>query len=161
MATALDVAFVFLAAAPSEDFLTNLKLQKLCAYAQAVSLAYAGQPLFEEDIEAWTHGPVVPSVYEKFKDNGAQPLAPPFTWEVACEKLNEPETFIVQMVWTAYGRFTAWALRDLSHWDFPGRFGSKMVISKDAIKSAFAGNRLVKMMRQNDMLNEAQHALDL
>ncbi len=42
MATALDVAFVFLAAAPPEDFLTGLKLQKLCSYAQAVSLAYTG-----------------------------------------------------------------------------------------------------------------------
>ena len=104
---------------------------------------------------------VVPSVYEKFKDNGAEPIEPPFTWEAACEKLNETETFVVQMVWAAYGRFTAWALRDMSHWDFPGKFGSKRVISKDAIKAAFTGNPLVKRMRQNDMLNGARNAMDL
>ena len=30
-------------------------------------LALSGEPLFDEEIEAWDHGPVVPSMYQYFK----------------------------------------------------------------------------------------------
>ena len=161
MATAMDVANFFLAEAPEEDQMTNLKLQKLCAYAQAISLAYAGCPLFEEELEAWTHGPVVPSVYNAFKDYAKSHIPPPVSKEVARSKFGETEVFILQMVWAAYGRFTAWALRDQSHWDFPGKFGTKEVISKPSIKEAFINNPLVKRMRRSELLDEAAYALDV
>ena len=32
------------------------KLQKLCYYAQAWALAWTGEPLFQEDFEAWAAG---------------------------------------------------------------------------------------------------------
>jgi uncharacterized phage-associated protein len=47
--------------------ITNLKLQKLLYYAQAWHLAFSGSPLFHERIEAWVHGPVVPSIFRRFK----------------------------------------------------------------------------------------------
>ncbi len=47
----------------SGDNLSNLKLQKLVAYAQGFHLAMKdGEPLFDEPIEAWAHGPVIPSM---------------------------------------------------------------------------------------------------
>lgn len=161
MASAIDVANVFLAAAPKDDSLTNLKLQKLCAYGQAVSLAYKGSPIFQEDMEAWTHGPVIPSVYERFKDNEASPIKPLMTWEDAAAKFDEGVKYILQMTWATYGRFTAWALRDQSHWDFPGKFGSKAIIPKDKIQQAFSNNLLVQRLRRSDALTEAQYALDI
>ena len=162
MATAMDVANYFLAAAPKEDdYLTNLKLQKLCAYAQAVSLAYVGKPLFDEELEAWTHGPVVPTVYMKFKANGSNAIPPCLAWDDAIESFNEDERYILQMTWAAYGRFTAWALRDLSHWDFPGDFGSRAVIPQEQIKDAFEKNTLVNRMRSGDKLAEGIHGLDI
>lgn len=36
------------------------KLQKLCYYSQAWHLAWTGNPIFEEDFEAWANGPVCP-----------------------------------------------------------------------------------------------------
>ncbi len=43
--------------------MSNLKLQKLLYDAQGHYLGGHGQPLFEDPIEAWVHGPVVPSTY--------------------------------------------------------------------------------------------------
>lgn len=42
--------------------LTGFQLQKLLYYCQAWNLVFVGDPLFEDQIEAWEHGPVVPSV---------------------------------------------------------------------------------------------------
>jgi uncharacterized phage-associated protein len=79
MTTAIDIANWFLASIDREvgDPITPLKLQKLVYYAQAWALALLERPLFEEDLEAWTHGPVVPSLFEQFKDNGLEALPYP------------------------------------------------------------------------------------
>ena len=53
-----------------EEFMTNMKLQKMLYYQQGFHLAYFGEPLFDEEIEAWMYGPVVPSVYDEYKSNG-------------------------------------------------------------------------------------------
>ena len=46
---------------------SNLKLQQLLYYAQGWHLALWGNKLFNERIEAWIMGPVIPAVYHKFK----------------------------------------------------------------------------------------------
>jgi uncharacterized phage-associated protein len=52
----------------------QLKLYKLVYYAQAWYLANFEAPLFEEDIEAWPHGPVVRDLYIEFKEFGKKPI---------------------------------------------------------------------------------------
>lgn len=65
--TCFDIAKHFIRFANEEgSFISNLKLQKLVYYAQAWHLAIHGTPLFEEDFEAWVHGPVIPSLYQKY-----------------------------------------------------------------------------------------------
>ena len=58
------------------DFMSNMKLQKMLYYQQGFHLAYYGTPLFDEEIEAWMYGPVVPCVYEHFKNYGRQGIDP-------------------------------------------------------------------------------------
>ena len=48
------------------DYITNLKLQKLVYYAQAWYLAFLDKPLFDEDFEAWVHGPVNRDLYDRY-----------------------------------------------------------------------------------------------
>lgn len=50
----------------------NLKLQKLLYYSQAVHLVLSKNEskLFSDDIQAWQYGPVIPSVYHKYKKYG-------------------------------------------------------------------------------------------
>jgi uncharacterized phage-associated protein len=47
--------------------LSNLKLQKLIYYVQAWHLAYYEKTLFNGKFEAWIHGPVNRTIYERFK----------------------------------------------------------------------------------------------
>lgn len=46
---------------------SNLVLQKLLYLIQAYSLVVFNKPAFEENIEAWMYGPVVPEAYYKVK----------------------------------------------------------------------------------------------
>jgi uncharacterized phage-associated protein len=64
------------------SYLSNLKLQKLLYYAQAWHLALYGIPLFDEEFEAWVHGPVIPSLYAKYKK---------FGWKPILEEVEKPE----------------------------------------------------------------------
>lgn len=54
--------------------ITNLHLQKILYYLQAVSLVYTGRLLFSGVIEKWPLGPVVPDVYHEYKEYGSQPI---------------------------------------------------------------------------------------
>ena len=76
MMPAHDVAKYFVSLVDEEagDSISNLKLQKLLYYAQGAHLALRDEPLFGEPIEAWTHGPVVPSVYRQYKQHGGEPI---------------------------------------------------------------------------------------
>ena len=49
---------------------THKQLQKLCYYAQAWHLALLDRPLFEEEIQAWVHDPVIPALYPIYADYG-------------------------------------------------------------------------------------------
>ena len=51
----------------SGDGMTNLRVNKLLYFAQGNSLAKRDMPLFDEQIEAWDLGPVIPSVYHAYK----------------------------------------------------------------------------------------------
>ena len=52
--------FLLVTCRESGEVLTNLKLQKLMYYSQAWHLALRDIPLFNEDFQAWVHGPVLP-----------------------------------------------------------------------------------------------------
>jgi len=54
--------------------LTILKLIKLTYLAYGWIAAVLGRKLFDEPVEAWRYGPVVPSVYQEFKHWGARPI---------------------------------------------------------------------------------------
>lgn len=61
MASVIDVAKYILTQVGG---MTSMKLQKLVYYSQAWSLVWDEEPLFNEQIEAWANGPVVPVLYE-------------------------------------------------------------------------------------------------
>ena len=73
MYKAIEIAHKILKKATVDDngeFVTNMKLQKLLYYMQGFHLAWFDTPLFDEEIEAWMYGPVVPSVFETYKHEG-------------------------------------------------------------------------------------------
>lgn len=117
------------------DSITHLKLQKLVYYAQAWSLALRDTPLFEEDLQAWAHGPVAESVYQTYRGSGWDALPPP---EQAPEIDPEVAEHLSSILAT-YGDFSAKHLERMTHaeapWleargDLPLEASSKSPISK-------------------------------
>ena len=117
-ATASDVADYFLnydsKSEESGEGITHLKLQKLVYYAQGFALVILGRPLFGEKIEAWAHGPIIPSLYRKYKGNDRNPVPAPLDFD-ASEHFTEDEIELLDEVREMYGKFSAWKLRDMIH----------------------------------------------
>jgi uncharacterized phage-associated protein len=97
----------------TDERLSHLKLQKLIYFAQCATLADTGQPLFNEPILAWAHGPVVRSVYNKYTGSGSRPL--PRTKPDGIPCLNNETKRRIDGVYTYFGQYSAWKLRDLTH----------------------------------------------
>ena len=75
--TAFHIANYFLWRAWEEGVeMTTLKLIKLVyiAYGWNLVLNKDRPKLFEERIEAWKYGPVIPSIYHEFKEFGNSPI---------------------------------------------------------------------------------------
>ncbi len=164
MATALDTArYLVHLATPSEDedtdCLCHLRLQKLLYYVQGWHLAAMGVPLFSERIEAWKHGPVVPSVYPVFKDFR---LAIPPTQGGDPDGLSKGHKDFIRSVWERYARFSATALRDMTHREAPWvnacigltpTESSNSEITTDALRAYFFPRYLELMKRQDSRID--------
>lgn len=96
------------------EAITHLKLQKLIYYAEAWFLANFSRSLISEDLQAWTHGPVSPSVYKKYRDKGWDAL-PPERPRSLPHPLNE---FLAE-VYGEYGQLGAKRLEALTHSEDP------------------------------------------
>ncbi len=147
MATAEAIGryFLWLAVSGEPTPLTQMHLHKLLYYAQGWSLASRGQRLFDEPIQAWVHGPVVPSVYPVFADYDSSPIAP---HEARDAGITDEDRAFVETVWRRYGRYSAWRLREMTHSEAPwqsarGRTpegsASKAIISDTSMASFFHG----------------------
>lgn len=98
------------------EFITNLKLQKLLYYAQSCYLAKTGNSLIKEDFLAWEHGPVIRTIYDKFKKFGANGIEYDDDYNDNID--NDTKTFL-QKIYNSFGQYTAWKLRDMTHQETP------------------------------------------
>jgi uncharacterized phage-associated protein len=117
--TAHDIANWFLVTIDREagDTLSPLKLQKLVYYAQAWSLALLHTPLFEEDFQAWTHGPALPSLQQRFQDYDGEAIPLSEIGEVPV--FSEDEEGLFKDVLNTYGNLSAKHLEELTHRETP------------------------------------------
>lgn len=115
-----DVVDFFL----SKASMSPKKLQKLLYYAYGWTLALLNENadeihnrLFEDPIEAWIHGPVIPSVYVQFKEYG---------WNNIPQKMDFDESIfpfevldVLNQVWDVYGSYSGNQLEAFSHREDP------------------------------------------
>lgn len=101
-------------------YLIPLKLQKSLYYAQGWYLANTGEALFEDEIEAWPMGPVIPEIYRHFHHNKARGIKRPTdntdSQLVQCN--NEIVQFIEKLV-DIYGKVPAFKLVETTHFEDP------------------------------------------
>lgn len=119
MADTRDVAkcFLFLDDANDGEGITNLKLQKLVYYAQGFFGAIFETPLFNDNIEAWTHGPVTPELYHAYKAFGAERIT--YDGDFNNDSLTAEEYGLIDEIYSVFGQFSAWKLRDMTHGEAP------------------------------------------
>ena len=110
-----EIAQWFLA----QDSMTHKKLQKLCYYAQAWYCAlYDGSPLFNENFEAWVHGPVCRELYSKYSNYGWSSIPQVKNND---EKFTRKEFDILHAVYGLYSKYDGDQLEEITHQEKPWR----------------------------------------
>lgn len=120
-----DVARFFLYRSMFDgELISPLKMQKLVYYAYAWFLAVHKKKLFEESIEAWANGPVVPTLYHELKAYGSSPIDEDFLGtrenieSVMC-KFDKDMSSTLETVYQEYMTKTAFELVVSTHSEKP------------------------------------------
>jgi len=114
MANVFDVAKYIL---EKQGELSTWKLQKLTYYSQAWALAWTGKPLFEEDFEAWSNGPVCPELFRQHK--GKYSICSDDLKKGSPDNLTPDEIDTINIVLKDYGDMEPFELRELTHREKP------------------------------------------
>lgn len=116
--------------------MTHMKLQKLLYYIQAYYIGITGKPLFNNIIQAWQHGPVIPDVYRVYSKYGGK------SFEID-DDIVIPEEFLylVKTVVSDKGHLSVHILRNMTHKEKPWQVASNnhqdKTISNEMINEAF------------------------
>jgi len=125
--------------------ITPLALQKLLYYSQGFYKTFYDDYLFDDDCEAWVHGPVYKDIYFKYRDFGYNPIE---DGKLEFENLNltEAEEELLDSIIDNFGCYSAKTLEKMTHserpWrltkkDFKSEEKSNEVIRKDLIEEYF------------------------
>lgn len=121
------------------ELMSHMRLQKMLYYEQGYHLAAFGTPLFEDRVEAWLYGPVVPSVYDVFKRSGRGGLMPLESRPLI--QMSEEEENLFENVYRAFEEFSAVGLMNKTHQESPWKDnyqeGKNRVIPVEDIKDYF------------------------
>jgi uncharacterized phage-associated protein len=117
MGTIFDVAYYIL---DELGEMSTMKLQKLCYYAQAWSLAWDENPLFDEDFQAWANGSVCKELYDVHKgeflieSNDLEDYVDSY-------EFSKDEIETLNVVMSDYGQRETFWLSELTHIERPWR----------------------------------------
>ena len=120
------IANYFLWIAEKENIkdVTPMKLIKLVYFGYAWCYAVFDRKLFNERVEAWLYGPVIPSIYHEFKRFGSLPISSyAIDFSLETEELSYPivkgddkdALQILNAVWEVYKHKTGTELSTITH----------------------------------------------
>lgn len=124
--------------------LSIMSLLKLTYIAHGWQLEMRDEPLFTNRIEAWKYGPVIPDVYEAFRNQGVNVTraveAPPVTF-------SDDDNNFLEQIYKIYSPLSAYKLSDLTHvsggpWDIATKTGGYYApIPNELIKQHYVRKR--------------------
>jgi len=125
--------------------MTAMKLHRLLFYSQAGSLVWDERPLFDEPIQAWASGPVVPEIYRLH--NGSFKLTDPWPEGADPTKLDDDAVATIDGILKWYGIENTHWLNNLVQSEDPWRDARKNcqstrceeVIARGAMAEFYAG----------------------
>ena len=109
------------------ESLTPMKLQKLIYFAHGWHLALTdGEKLINEMVEAWDYGPVIPSLYNEFREFGRYPITRKAKHSsFRGTKLISEEPYLpdeanfakelLKKIWDVYGGYNGVQLSNVAH----------------------------------------------
>ena len=120
---------------------TPMHVLKLVYISHGWTLGLYGRSLINEPAEAWRYGPVVPSVYHRYKSFRGDPI----TTEPVdrSDAFDDEQRDVIQQVHEVYGDFTALQLSALTHkpgtpWDVTYReYGAGVIIPNELIRDYY------------------------
>jgi len=137
--------------------ITNLALQKGLYYIQGFYEAFYNIFLFNEDCEAWVHGPVYKEVYHKYSNYGFDSIDNEIEFDDSC--FSADEKVLIDSVIKHLCCYSGKVLEKFTHietpWlktrgDLPPNAQSNRVITKELIKEYF-----IAVKDKYNMLNPA------
>ena len=97
-----------------------MKLQKLVYYCQAWSLVWEDRTIYDDRIEAWAHGPVIPRLYAAHRGE--------YMMETVSgnpSRLSQEDAETIEAVVKFYGDKSSQWLSDLTHQEYPWKKARK------------------------------------
>ena len=118
----------------------RVKVQKLLYYAQGYHLAIHREPLFDDEIQAWQYGPVVPSVYRADRYGQSSPIP--------AVALDDRQMASVQMATGRFGGLFATELIAMTHAEAPWidakrQGGLNTPLDQESIGKYFRGHKVL------------------
>lgn len=113
---------IFRVKSEGDTDLNTLKHQKLLYYVQAWHLAFFGKPLFNQDFQAWIHGPVNREIYDIYKDTKnlySELFFENLIDQKNIEKLTEEERNHIDTVLDSYANYSSTQLEIMTHNEDP------------------------------------------
>ena len=125
--------------------MSTMKLQKLCYYSQVWSLVWDGSPLFEEDFQAWSNGPICPELFYQTQGKHTVSVSDVTGGE---GNLSDDQKDTIDKVLEHYGCHNAWWLSQLARMGdplakaragVPAGTGCNKVITKESMAIYYGG----------------------
>ena len=161
-----DVAEFFLEFYDDNDEpITNMMLNKLLYFAQGHYLVEYGEPLFEDAIEAWKYGPVVPKIYDKYKVCGSKARLFPEEGVWSSQHLSPETMALLAAVANQYRSLSGFGMSQLTHktgspWSLVyDRKNQHKPISTDSIARDFS-NKPLDVFEDEELDEEEIEALE-
>ena len=124
----------------SQGRITTMKLQKLCYYSQAWSLAWDEVPLFDEDFQAWANGPVCPELFYHLKGQFSVQESSMTKGDISNLSSSEKDT--IDKVLKEYGDKSPQWLSDLTHLENPWKDARQGIPSGDRCSNIIEKERI-------------------
>lgn len=143
MVNAIDVAACIL---KQTGPIPTMKLHRLLYYCQGWHLAWDGEPLFKDPLQAWANGPIVPNVYNTHRNQFIIDSSHPGTGD--SHRLNASQAESVEVVLATYADWSVRQLTLKTHMERPwletrGNLApgvqSEALISQETLADYFSG----------------------
>lgn len=151
--------------AKMED-ITPLALQKILYYIQGFSAYFFEKPIFNDNAEAWVHGPVYREIYDRFSYYRYNPISKnEFESYNEINSLNDKEIKLIDSVINNFGVYSGKVLEKMTHTTIPWEEGRKElseeeyssnIIDTDTMKDYFTN--IGKKYKMKDVSDISKYA---